>query len=47
MRDGESLAQAALTALLDGAKLGRTDATWPMNGEAKPHAVRLRRHCDQ
>lgn len=35
MRDGESLAQAALTALLDGAKLGRTDATWPMNGEGK------------
>lgn len=35
MRDGESLAQAALMALLDGAKLGRTDATWPMNGEGK------------
>ena len=35
MRDGESLTQAALTALLDGAKLGRTDATWPMNGEGK------------
>ena len=35
MRDGESLAQAALTALLNGAKLGRTDATWPMNGEGK------------
>ena len=35
MRDGESLAQAALTALLDGVKLGRTDATWPMNGEGK------------
>lgn len=35
MRDGESLAQAALTALLDGAKLGGTDATWPMNGEGK------------
>ena len=35
MRDGEGLARAALTALLDGAKLGRTDATWPMNGEGK------------
>ena len=31
MRAGESLAQAALTALLAGAKLERTDASWPMS----------------
>ena len=35
MRDGESLAQAALTALLAGAKLERTDASWPMSGEGR------------
>ena len=35
MREGESLAQAALTALLAGAKLGRTDASWPMSGEGR------------
>ena len=35
MRAGESLAQAALTALLAGAKLERTDASWPMSGEGR------------
>ena len=35
LQDGESAAHAALTALLDGAKLGRTDALWPMSGEGK------------
>ena len=35
MRAGESLAEAALTALLAGAKLGRTDASWPMSGEGR------------
>ena len=35
MREGESLAQAALTALLAGAKLERTDASWPMSGEGR------------
>ena len=45
MRAGESLAQAALTALLAGAKLERTDASWPMSGEGA-HAVRIGGHCD-
>ena len=35
MRAGECLAQAALTALLAGAKLERTDASWPMSGEGR------------
>ena len=35
LQDGESAAHAALTALLDGAKLGRTDALWPMSDEGK------------
>ncbi len=35
LKDGESPAQAALTALLNGAALGRADALWPMSGEGK------------
>ena len=35
LQDGESAAHAALAALLGGAKLGRTDAVWPMSGEGK------------
>ena len=35
LRAGESLAQAALTALLAGAELGRTDAFWPVSDEGR------------
>lgn len=35
LKDGESLAQAALTALLAGAELGRADASWPMGDEGR------------
>ena len=35
LRAGESLAQAALTALLAGAELGRTDASWPVSDEGR------------
>ena len=37
LKDGESLAQAALTALLAGAELGRADASWPMGEIGRAH----------